>query len=300
MDIVQLYQDYSIDFKTEGHKHCRPGWANVPCPFCTGNAGYHLGYEINGNYFYCWRCGWHAIPYTISKLLGIPVQEAERIIKNYGLLIPTTVKDPVIKTGLKPYIMPSNTEPLTKQHRRYLESRGFDADLITQTWALVGTGPISFLDGLSFKFRIIAPVVWETQAVSFVSRDITNKQSRKYMVCPKEREIVFHKHILYGRQEHWKDTGICVEGPTDVWRLGPNAFATFGIKYTSTQIRQIAKYFKTVPVVYDDDPQAVVQANKLVAELKFRGVDAFRVDIEGDPGGMKQEDADYLVKQLIH
>jgi hypothetical protein len=36
-----------------------------------------------------------------------------------------------------------------------------------------------------------------------------------------------------------------------------------------------------------------------VAELKFRGVDAFRVDIEGDPGSMKQSEADYLVKQLI-
>ena len=51
--------------------------------------------------------------------------------------------------------------------------------------------------------------------------------------------------------------------------------------------------------MFDDDPQAKIQANKIVAELKFREVDAFRVDIEGDPGSMKQSDADYLVKQLI-
>ena len=44
----------------------------------------------------------------------------------------------------------------------------------------------------------------------------------------------------------------------------------------------------------------MIQADKLVAELKFRGVDAFRVDIEGDPGSMKQDDANYLIKQLIH
>lgn len=31
----------------------------------------------------------------------------------------------------------------------------------------------------------------------------------------------------------------------------------------------------------------------------FRGVDAFRVEIRGDPGSMKQSEADYLVKQLI-
>ena len=52
--------------------------------------------------------------------------------------------------------------------------------------------------------------------------------------------------------------------------------------------------------MFDDDPQAKLQATKIVAELRFRGVDAFKVDIEGDPGSMKQEDADYLVKQLIH
>ena len=42
MDIVQLYQDHNVDFMTEGHPHCRPGWVNTVCPFCTGNPGYHL------------------------------------------------------------------------------------------------------------------------------------------------------------------------------------------------------------------------------------------------------------------
>ena len=90
-----------------------------------------------------------------------------------------------------------------------------------------------------------------------------------------------------------------VEGPTDVWRLGSLAFAVSGIKYTPIQVRNISKAFKQVAIVFDADPQAKIQATKLVAELRFRGVDAFRVDIEGDPGSMKQEDADYLVKNLI-
>jgi DNA primase len=119
------------------------------------------------------------------------------------------------------------------------------------------------------------------------------------MACPKERELIPHKEILYGRQDKWKDAGICVEGPTDVWRLGVNSFATSGIKYTQKQVREMAKVFKKIFVLFDDDSQAVVQANKLVAELKFRGVNTFRVDIEGDPGGMKQNDADYLIKQLM-
>jgi hypothetical protein len=118
-------------------------------------------------------------------------------------------------------------------------------------------------------------------------------------VCPKEREIVFHKNILYGKQEAWKDTGICVEGPTDVWRFGGNSFATFGIKYTNNQIRCMAKTFKRIAIVFDDDAQAVVQAKTLVNELRVRNVDAFHVPIKGDPGSMEQNEANYLVKQLI-
>jgi hypothetical protein len=81
--------------------------------------------------------------------------------------------------------------------------------------------------------------------------------------------------------------------------MGTSSCAVSGIKYTPKQVRLLAKIFKRIAVMFDDDPQAKIQANKIVAELKFRGVDAFRVDVEGDPGGMKQSDADYLVKNLI-
>jgi DNA primase len=195
--------------------------------------------------------------------------------------------------------MPSYTEPMGSNHRQYLIRRGFDPDELGKLWNLVGTGPISKLDGLDFKHRIIIPIVWDQKEVSFTSRDITNKHPLRYITCPKDRELIHHKEIIYGRQEYWKDIGICVEGPTDVWRLGVNSFATFGIKYIPQQVRIIAKTFKRVAVVYDDDPQAVVQAKKLVADLRFRGVDAFHVPIVGDPGGMKQEDANYLIKQII-
>jgi hypothetical protein len=299
MDIIQLYSDYSVDYKTEGHKHCHPGWVNTPCPHCTGNPGYHLGYNLQGNYYYCYRCGWHPIEATIAKLLSMNFVAVKALLKQYGLLISRIYKPPVTITKVVEHRMPSGTEPLNEQHKHYLESRGFDPVLLEQTWDLVGTGPVSLLDGISYKLRIIIPVIWDSQAVSFVSRDITGKSPLRYITCPKDRELIFHKSILYGRQEYWKDTGICVEGPTDAWKLGTQSFATFGIEYKNSQVREMARAFKRVAVCFDDDPQAVVQANKLVSELKFRGVDAFRVDIVGDPGGMKQEDADYLVKQLI-
>lgn len=302
MDILQLYQDYSVNHLTEGHKHTRPGWVNTPCPFCTGTPGYHLGYNIDANYFFCWRCGWHPLKQTLAKLLNVDIDAVRGIIKPYGLIIPHFTKEPIVKINKKPYLMPSNTGPLQKNHKAYLESRSFDPKLLERTWNLVGTGPVSLLDGLDYKLRIIIPVLWDSQAVTFTSRDVTNKSMLRYRACPKDREILHHKHILYGRQDKWKATGILVEGPTDVWRLGTNSFAVFGIQTTPQQVRLISKTFKRIFVLYDNDPQAVLQAHKIVAELRFRGVEAIFYEsiISPDPGSMKQKDADYLVKQLIH
>ena len=299
MDIITLYNDYSVSYQTEGHKHTRPGWVNTECPVCNGNPGLHLGWNIQGNYFVCWRCGFASTIPTIAKLLNIPEQEARKIIKQYGLLIPKLTKEPQVRIRVKAHRLPTNAEPLQTSHRKYLTNRGFDPDLLERTWNLLGTGPVSLLDKINYKHRIIIPFIWNGQQVSFDSRDITNKSRSKYMACPKDRELISHKEILYGKQEKWKEKIILVEGPTDVWKIGSSSCAVSGIKYTHQQVRLLSKFFRRIAVMFDDDPQAKVQANKIVAELKFRGVDAFRVEIEGDPGSMKQEDANYLVKQLM-
>ena len=300
MDIIQLYQDYSVDFLTEGHKHCRLGWVNTPCPFCTGNPGYHLSYNLDDDFYLCWRCGWHPTSLTISKLILLPEPVVTSILKQYGLHISRRSKKLEKSINTKEHRFPSNVRALRKSHKKYLEGREFDPEKIERLWKVCSSGPVSSLDGIDYKHRILIPFIWDGIQVSFDSRDVTGKSSNKYMACPKDRELIPHKNILYGKQECWKDTGILVEGPTDVWRFGSSAFATSGIKYTTAQIRQISKTFKRVAICFDNEPQAIIQANKIVAELKFRGVDAFRVDIEGDPGSMKQSEADYLVKQLIN
>lgn len=301
MNIIQLYQDFGIPYQTEGHKHTREGWVNTECPICPpgGNPGLHLGYNIEGNYYVCWRHGYSSIYNTLSALLKITnYKELKAIIERYDT-ITLKSKEPIVKIRAKAFKLPSNSGSMLTNHRMYLRKRNFDPEYLERTWGLLGTGPFSKLDEIDYKHRIIIPFVWDGQQVSFDSRDITGKDPGRYKACPKDRELIPHKSIIYGKQNEFKEMGICVEGPTDVWRLGTSAFAVSGIKFTPLQVRVIAKTFKTVAVCFDDDPQAKVQANKMIAELKFRGVDAFRVDIEGDPGSMKQEDADYLVKQLI-
>lgn len=305
MNIQQLYDDYSVHYLTEGHYHCRNGWIQVHCPLCTGEQNYHLGYNLKGDFYTCWRCGWHNTTKVISALLQINEHEARKVIKQYGSLTPKrNIIEPVITIRAKAYKFPSGTLPMQKQHKKYLENRGFDPDKLESEWGLLGTGPISILKDddykLNYKNRIILPFIWNNKQVSFDSRDITEKHFAKYMACPKDRELIPHKEILYGKQSKWIDKTMVVEGPTDVWRFGENSVATSGIKFTPEQVKQIAKFFRRAAICFDGgEQQSIKQANKLIAELKFRGVDAFRVDIKGDPGSMKQEDANYLVKTLI-
>jgi len=299
MDIVQLYKDYRLDFKQVGeHKHVRSGFVNVECPFCVGNPGYHLSYHLENEYFICWRCGFKHTDFALSTLLNTSIPQAREIAKNYGSI---ALFKPVLKKryNTKDFILPA-VVPLTGSHKKYLEKRNFDPDKLEYEWDLMSTTPTSKVENLNYKHRILIPFIWEGVLVTFDSRDTTGKAMNKYMACPLEHEIIPHKNILYGKQSKWEEKGIAVEGPTDVWRFGTNAFATSGIKFTIKQLREISKLFKRVAVCFDGgEPQALEQANLLVSELKFRGVDSFRVDIEGDPGSMGQNEADYLVKQLI-
>lgn len=303
MSLIDLYQDFNIQFQTEGHKHCRPGWVNTACPFCTGNPGLHLGFNLSTKAFYCWRCGWHPQDQTIAELLNVSKQIAKETLRKYEINSRAVIQSQNHTIKFKPHKLPSDCHPLSskycKGHRAYLRARHFNPDQLEQDWRLMGTGPTASLDRISYRYRIIIPVVWKGRSVSFQGRDITGKTDLRYQSCPKNREAIPHQSILYGRQDKWGDTGICVEGVTDVWRLGFSAFAVFGIDYSHAQVREMKKHFKKVFVMFDIDPQAVRQGEKLVADLQFRGVEAEQIIIPNDPADMDQDEANALVSRLL-
>lgn len=296
MDIIRLYRDFNVNHRTGGHKHCRPGWVNVECPFCEGNPGYHLGWNINEEYYFCWRCGWHAPVKTIAELTGLKENEVTEILPQYG--INRTILHQKIKTK-REFEIPSGLSYLKTQQKKYLRERMFDPNLIEEKYQIRATSPTSKLGMYYYRFRIFIPYFWNGEMVSFDSRDVTGKQPNKYYACPDEYELMGRKQILYGIQENWNpEIGICVEGPTDVWRLGDMTFATSGIQYTHNQVKLMSSIFKRIAVVYDDEIQAQSQAKKLVAELRFRGVDAWNVSIKGDPGSLTDKQAKELITYI--
>lgn len=302
MDILRLYDDYGIQYKTTGHKHCRPGWVNTECPFCTGNPGLHLGFCFENEIFVCWRCGWKPKTKAIAKLLHVTEAEAREIIKRYGgRSTPPKPQQVQVFLNKKPFKFPSNTGPLGPQHKAYLKARGLNPEYLQKVWQVQGTGPVSKLDNIDYRNRILIPISWNNEIVSFQTRDITGKHPAKYMACPEYREKIKHKHILYGHPSIWqKDSCICAEGVFDVWKLGRRAVATFGIKYTPKQLR-ILSQFKKVVVFFDADPQAIIQAQKLVSELLFRKVDAsmYYLKDKKDPGSLNKAEARQIINYLL-
>jgi hypothetical protein len=298
--ILKIYEQYNIPYQTEG-PNSSPGWANTTCPFCNDHSN-HLGVHIETGHFNCWKCGPHKTSETIVALTGVSEPQAHALIIQYSKNKRTIVRqtDTNKKVAMRKLKHPTGTGELDTLHMTYLEKRNFDPDKIKLEWGLYGTGPISFLDGIDYRFRILAPIRWDNREVSFQTRDCTNKSNIKYLACPQNRETIHHKNILYGKPSQWNDVAICVEGITDVWRLGPKAFATFGIQFSSEQVRLIGSLFKRVIVLFDSERQAQKQAALLIAKLRAaNNISAHVEKLTGsDPGDMKQDEADHLVQEL--
>lgn len=296
MNFVKFCQDFNIPYQTGG-KNVSYGWVGICCPFCS-DTSFHLGFKLRGNYFHCWICDWKPIKKVVSKLLAISEEEAKRLVIRYGGDSHIDEDEEVI--AKKPYQFPSGTAKMKQQHRKYLESRKFDPDKLEYEWNLLGTDFLSTLDSGDYKHRILAPIMWKSKEVTFQTRDITGKAESKYKACPKQREIIHHKDILYGDQTKWGDVGICVEGIADVWRFGPLSFAVFGTAFKQSQIWAIAGNFKKVVIVFDNEEKAQLQAEQLAYELELRGVKTWIQTVEDDPGEMSQDDADHFVYEITH
>jgi hypothetical protein len=298
MNMIQLLNDNNVAFITEGHKHCQEGWLQVECPFCVGNPGYHLGYNIQENWWNCWRCGWKSSVQILHTLLGISYFKARELLRTYGSgHLSQYFNDKKEKNTPSILEIPGND--LEKKHLDYLKRRKFNPPSIQKEWDIRGTDLVG-----KYKNRIIAPIYHNNKIVSFQGRDITDKSDMKYKACPKEKEIIHHKHTLYGIDKaKEKRRCVVVEGITDVWRLGAGAVATFGIKYTQRQVSLLSELFDIICILFDNERIAQEQAHKLGNFLITQEIQVFIASWKGmpcnDPGSMDEEDAHEFMKKIF-
>lgn len=292
INIPQLYKDFNIKTAPSYHKHSRQGWINTICPFCiSGYDRYHLGFNIRQNYFTCYRCGWHSIDSTLTHILKINKQELFQLLKKYKIILPRQSKE--IFQPAETIELPEDCGPLNSNHRNYLISRNFNPDYLIKEWNILGTNNWGY-----YSFRIIAPIYFQNELVSYQGRDYTGKQI-PYLACSRDKEVVFHKHILYGFDKAIWNTCIVVEGLFDVWRLGPGALCTFGAKYTPSQLLLIAQNFKKAFLLFDNDPAGWKASDKMQYELENMNVSTEIIELSsGDAGDLDPKTAKEIMKLI--
>ena len=294
-DAIKFFNDFRIPIAQPGNKHYRHGWANITCPFCSGSPGEHMGFNLPKSYFSCYRCGWHPVELVLEAITGARKERVRQIIRTYG-------KDYIAKIQTKTIHatsieMPEGTAPMTERHKQYLTNRKFDPDYLEYEFGLLGTGHLG-----NYRFRIIAPITFKHEVVSFQGRDITDKQATKYKACESEKEVIPHKNILYGLDKvpGNMQSVIIVEGVTGVWRLGFGALATFGSEYTASQVRLLTQRFKRFFLLFDPDEAGRRVADRLSVELLImnKEVEIWEVPEGYDSGSLPQDYANSLITEI--
>ena len=297
MDFLQFCKDYNLPIAPHGHKHHRAGWINVPCPFCTGNAGYHLGFEASskGTGFVCFRCGGHGGVITISRLARVVPKKAADLIEQYGgRAFVANVKAKREWQLSQDIQLPMGTGPLNDAAKRYLEDRGFDPDRLAKEFDLMSTGPVG-----THRLRIVIPVQYQGFNVSYTCRSYVGSETR-YLACAEDKELIPAKDILYNIDSVSSKKSIAVtEGCPNVWRLGAGSVATFGTKVTPSQLKFLVQ-FKRVVLIRDMDEAGLQAWTDLSCRLQAFGVDTVMPDLDvPDAALLDEREAKYMMKQLL-
>jgi hypothetical protein len=289
-DIEKLLDDLGISNTSSG-KHARPGWVQVECPLCTGNPGWHGGFNTTRGYYNCWRCGWHTVEDVLMAMTSQRFPQIKKLLRAYTTdwIEEDEPDDPHASVHMVEF--PLGTGPLQEHHKKYLEERNLEPKKIEEEWGVLGTGALG-----DYKFRIIAPVHHQDRIVSYQSRDITGRSALPYKACPKSNEVIHHKHLIYGIDKVTTNRLLVVEGIFDVWNIGPGAVATFGIDYTREQITILERFRGHIFIMYDAKEE---KAHEQAEQLHWRLEESEVMELShGDPGEMPRNTVLSLRKYL--
>lgn len=271
MDVKELLDDLKVDYKEDGHHHCRPGWVQLKeCPFCSSQ-NYHLGINVAGGFASCWKCGGHHILAVLERL-GVEKKRVRSVFRDLDI---AAVPEERKRLGLKE---PKGRGPLGHCHELYLLRRGFDPRRLELLWKIEGIK----LDP-RLAWRIYIPIIFKGQRVSWTTRAIGEKVAQRYISASPDEEAMNHKHVVYGF-DYCAHSAVIVEGPTDAWAVGPGAAALFGTAFTTAQVRLLS----AVPyrfVCFDSSPEAQARALQLAYQLSAFPGHTCNVQLDAeDPG----------------
>lgn len=295
---VELAHKYNIPIDASGRGHHKSaGWVQLHCPLCTnGTFGWHLGFNPTSGAFSCWRCGKLTQKAVLQALIpGVSLAHLYAEFSSQSKGSPKFVRHMGLAESVE---LPADCGPLLPAHRKYLKNRGFNPSEISNLWGVQGIGKC----GGEWAWRILIPLYDPTgRLVSYTARSIAEQTDVKYLNLSLELSVMNPKQLLYGLHKiHDKETIAVVEGPTDVWRIGPGAVSILGANWSIDQATQLLE-FKRITLLPDNDPTGIASMYRLSEWLKSCDAEITIVEgIESDPGSMSQDQVEEFRKEFLY
>jgi len=298
IDFIHLLKDNNIPYKQEVD-----GWINISCPFHdNGIRGFKGGINIAEVFYHCWNCGGSPIEKVFSELLQISFYETKKLFQEYD--IESRIIQKVSKKAKgKDIVLPGVKIGNKGMAYLYLCKRNFDSDYLIRNYSILWGDIIG-----EYSFRIIVPIYYKKQLVSFQARSIYSKEKcselgiLRYKNMPIELSKINIKHILYNLDNCSEDWLVVVEGVFDCWRLGPKSIAaTMGTSMSEEQIILLAERYKKAIFLFDPEKEAQDRAKKYGERLAGLGVEVeiFNPEFEHDPGDYNEEEEKIVRKELL-
>jgi hypothetical protein len=286
--IADILANAGIPFKLAPHRNVRRGWLGTDCPRCSPYSNkFKLGFELSTGRAHCWTCGGMYGPEVLAQILHQPQKEVYQLL---GELPKYRSKQEDVKHHGTLKIPPGVGE-LLPAHRVYLErERKLDPDVVSRTWNLKGIGI-----GGRLQWRIFIPIHDEYGViVSWTTRSVGKNNPLRYCSATEEEEAYPHKSLLYGAHLA-RHTIIILEGPVDVWTIGPGAVATLGVGYSAKQ-KQLMMQYPVRIVCFDAEDDAQDRAEQLCKELStFPGkTENLLLETGKDPNAADREEIQEL------
>ncbi len=287
MNALELIQKLHIPYREHGaHHHTTSRFIQIDCPWCSpGQSRWRMGIRLDGRRATCWVCGPHYVANTLSEASQIPRKTVSKLLEDLE-------EDEVeLKVRAGKLTLPPGVGPLLKPHRQYLEKRGIDPDEASKLWGARGLGQVGRL-----PWHVFIPIRQGASVVSWTTRSLDDT-GRRYTNARPDEEVVGCNTVLYG-EEYVKHTVLVVEGPLDVWKVGPGAVATLGSNPSTHQLLAIAQYPRRV-VCYDNEEEAQHKARWMVGQLSIMPGQTSLITLDAkDPGCASEKELSQLRRYL--
>lgn len=311
--IIAVLTLNNIEYITEG-PNVKKNNINIKCPFCSNDPSQHMGISlINGEYA-CWRNTKHrgkSIVRLLQEVFDCSEEEAKRQLglrtlepNEFDSILDRLFEEEKVyhtilggakKLTFEKLFRDINKEGMTKPYWDYFVKRGFDnIDRLLQQYeikcCLVG----------DWKYRIIFPVRYEGNLVSWVGRSISPMDTLKYKDLSIKQSVRHPKFCLWNYDEllNGGDILYITEGIFDAIKLdfyfptGYKATCLFTKTIRDEQkrlLQELSKEFGQIRILLDADAQA--QAWHIKDEMSYLRNVSLGTLPEGlkDPGDMTKE-----------